>query len=441
MPDKPDFGFGDKKLNKKSKGGAAPDPAAAFKGVSRKEEKAAAAEGKRAMQARARRGEEKVSWRKKAAGIGAILFLCGAGLMQAILSVAKIASGSNVHGPFDPLDTAKMKDVLFGGDPWVVYCVDNVTVNQRLPKFLEEGAELLHSEGVKLAVIPCWEKMASGKTLADRFKFRPKPPVMFSVVNGDSPKLLNVGTMGEGKDLLKQVDMKKMKPRISPVQKLKAWTGSCTSRRACVVLGYKKMPALDAAKKVMEPLLPEFRSMRVVSVDTSFWQVKLEDNLLAVRPQTEGKKKDRVEVFCLARGEGNSTFGGFYHEDELSAGGLRSFMNSCKNAGTELPEQFVETKGSPKIMARPTKPKVVTPEPYKDKSRPSPSPKPKAPPEKKRDYVGSRQKMEDNDEKIVEDVEENSEDAEDSSEGYVPEDGEADEEGGDDGEEAEEVEI
>merc|ERR1711904_639840 len=96
----------------------------------------AAEKASKAMKKRSGGKEEKVSLKKKIGGIVAILFLCGVGLFNFLETVFGALMGTGIT-VLDVRDTARLKEVLFGGEPWLVYCVNNQTVNQRLPKVLE----------------------------------------------------------------------------------------------------------------------------------------------------------------------------------------------------------------------------------------------------------------------------------------------------------------
>merc|ERR1712176_944831 len=93
----------------------------------------------------------------------------------------------------DVHDTGKLKNVLFSGDPWLVYCVNNQTQNQRLPKVLEDSAGILRgSLGLSIAVLQCWDQTASGRSVAQRFKLAKSPPLAFLVANGNKPRVVNL---------------------------------------------------------------------------------------------------------------------------------------------------------------------------------------------------------------------------------------------------------
>jgi len=96
----------------------------------------------------------------------------------------------------DVANTDWLKEVLFGGRPWILYCDDRKGLrdhyvhHMHLPAVFEESASQL--KGIaSFGKLDCWQRTASGKTLAHRFDF-PKPPVMFAVANGDPPMVLDL---------------------------------------------------------------------------------------------------------------------------------------------------------------------------------------------------------------------------------------------------------
>lgn len=446
MPEKPDFGLGDKKLQKimkKAKDG--PDPMAAYKASGKQAKERDREEKdyqKRAHAAAAARSKEKTPWIRKLGGVLAIFVLCGAGAAQVLMSLFSGLSGSglfgaSIEGPFKATETAKLKEILFGGDPYLVYCINDDTSKQKLPKFVEDCANEVYSEGVKTALLPCWDKMESGKTLAERFKFRNQPPVMFTVANGDAPKLVNMQGM-QPADVAKQVT-KTSKPKLELINGPKVWSKLCTSRRACVAFGYKHIAQVNHIKNVLDPILPEFKSLKFVQLDTEQWKLKLDLKFVEKRPDSHTKKGPAL--FCLAKGGGNTTYAGWYPEGDFNAYALRSFLSECKAAPNGMPDDFVEIAKAPKIEARPKKAKIVTPPPYSGPSPPPPTPAPQKPKSRHADYVGSRAKMEENTEKIVEDADEEDIRPNGIDDTYIPEEGEEEPLDRADEEDAEEVEI
>lgn len=351
-------------------------------------------EHKKLSQRAAANHEDKVSRRKKNAGLAAIFFMCGIGLLNFLSTVLGFIAGNGVIF-LDVQDTAQLKNVLFGGDPWLVYCVTKETESHRLPLVLEDSSRSLGSSlGVKVGVLRCWDATSTGRSVASRFKLRDSPPLAFVVANGNKPRSLNMVGVSKAEEL-----EKKIKPALKietyPITALKQWPNLCTSRRACIVVGHKQRAQRDTAMNVLRPLLDSFRTLKLVTLDTAFWQLKLEDNLLATRTQKGG-----ADVLCLSRDDvagGNATYSGSFLQNLDSSSG-EAFFKDCMEQ-----KNLVHLKGPPRINARPSKPRVVSPEPMQEKAAPAPTP---AKPRSNVDHVGSRAQMEKEDEALFEAVDE-----------------------------------
>jgi len=406
-----DFGYlNDKKLEKGKK--ATLDQVNQWKGPSHKERQAEKQESKKKIQKAQHDKAERASWKKQVGGLCAILVMCGAGLFSFLMTVMDFIRGNGVQN-LDEKDTATLKQVLFGGDPWLVYCVNNDTVNQRLPKVLEESANTLRSNlGVSTGVLKCWDQMESGRSVVERFKLKLSPPLNFLVANGNKPRIVDLVGVSKAEDLEKKLKpaLKVDAPKV--VNNLKAWSSSCTSRRSCIVVGHKWPAEKDAAVKILRPLLEKHRAVKVVTLDTTIWQLKLDEEVMGTRRQKE-KGEKTADILCLARKEGtfpdNATHVGRFL-DSLDASSAASFLTACVKQ-----ERLVPIGVAPRINKRPPKkPKVVTPEPYKPSASPSPRPPPPPPKKKKVDAVGSRARMEQEDEALFEAIDE--EEEEESSE-------------------------
>ncbi|CAJ1451171.1 unnamed protein product [Effrenium voratum] len=162
-----------------------------WKGPSHKERQQEK-EVKKAMKNRAKQPGEKAAWKQQAAGWFFILFICGIGFVSFVFTMLDIVVGNGITN-LDVQDTAKLKKVLFGGDPWLIYCVNDDTVNHRLPQVLEEsGRSLWRNLGLSVGVLRCWDQTASGRSVAQRFKLNLKPPLSFVVANGNKPRPLGL---------------------------------------------------------------------------------------------------------------------------------------------------------------------------------------------------------------------------------------------------------
>mmetsp|Transcript_16175 Transcript_16175/g.30440 ORF Transcript_16175/g.30440 Transcript_16175/m.30440 type:complete len:181 (+) Transcript_16175:3-545(+) len=92
-----------------------------------------------------------------------------------------------------PDDAKQIQEIFFGGNSWLVSCVTNKTAASEPPSILQAAAELLRPRGVRVARVHCWEPLETKKgrrTLAQRFGFRDKPPVVMATKGKGSPSLL-----------------------------------------------------------------------------------------------------------------------------------------------------------------------------------------------------------------------------------------------------------
>merc|ERR1719410_559321 len=169
------------------------------------------------------RQQEKVSWKKRAGGACAILFLCGVGLFQFLSSVATLFMGSGIT-TLEVGDTASLKQVLFAGDPWFIYCINNDTRSYKLPDVLSESAWALKRRlGVRVGTLDCWEQTESGRSVAQRFKMNLKPPLSFVVANGNKPRVLNLGGLSDPEVLEKRIKPA-LELQIYRIDTLKKWS-------------------------------------------------------------------------------------------------------------------------------------------------------------------------------------------------------------------------
>eukprot|EP00971_Amphidinium_carterae_P193981 3848841-Amphidinium_carterae.1 len=271
--------------------GSMPKNGSGQKANANNHKKEAAAESKKVLRKQQNKDEEQASWRTKAAGISAIAFMCGVGFLSAASSIMGFVMGNGVV-TLDVRDSAQLKNVLFGGEPWLVYCVNNQTVTHRLPRVLEDATYGLKRDlGVQVGVLACWDKTESGRSVAKRFKLKSSPPLMFLIANGNSPRTIDLVGLSKPEDMHKKVKPG-LKVESGRVDTLKKWSTLCTSRRACVVIGHQNSAQRDTALNVFRPLLTQHRGVKVVTLDTSFWRLKLDEDFLETRPAKSNGRAD-----------------------------------------------------------------------------------------------------------------------------------------------------
>jgi len=288
-------------------------------------------------------------------------------------------SGENKLPVVEVEDTAALKEVFLSGNPHVVHCVSETTIESGTPDRINELYLSGAIKGLKFARINCWKATESGKTLADRFKLPRFDPVSITVANTLPAKVIKVKTTAEKVE--KQV-LEQIKPEAVPIKSIQAWEKHCRKRTKCLIVsGRKGVGRMEGVDKIV-PALENHRSIRAVNVDTGFWQVKLEDAVLATRPE---KEKGVADAICIVKRENGEIFGKFLPTWEEAD--ITQFVADCDKLGDSTwPEQF----GSVDIIARSTlkeKKKADDDEMELDGTE-----------TKKRDRVGSRDGLDDEEE-------------------------------------------
>lgn len=87
-------------------------------------------------------------------------------------------------------DAAQLKQVFFGGDPWLLQCMnENATIN---PYFVGAAKKASVDGSVRFGYIDCSGKLPSNKTFFQRFKLPPQnftaAPIGYLFANGDAPE-------------------------------------------------------------------------------------------------------------------------------------------------------------------------------------------------------------------------------------------------------------
>mmetsp|Transcript_14073 Transcript_14073/g.38492 ORF Transcript_14073/g.38492 Transcript_14073/m.38492 type:complete len:364 (+) Transcript_14073:30-1121(+) len=91
-------------------------------------------------------------------------------------------------------EAAQTENIFSGGKPWLVACVTSKSAKAKPPKTLLKAAELLRPKGMRVARLHCWEPLESthgGESLARRFGFRDRPPVVMASRGTGAPQMLS----------------------------------------------------------------------------------------------------------------------------------------------------------------------------------------------------------------------------------------------------------
>jgi len=287
-------------------------------------------------------------------GLGILLGLLGSlGLFQFAKTVLIATRGNNVKR-IDVSDTPKLKQVLFGGEPWFIQCVQTDSTDNRVPVVLERHSQDMEDDyGVQVGTMDCWRKTESGRSIVDKFKLTGHgQSLSFFIANNERPEVINLANVNTYEAMERKLKAA-LKMDVQRIDTLKKFGGLCTTRRTCVIIGYKNGAQMNTALNLVTPLLPKHRTVKVVSLDTQFWMMKLQKEFVATRP--EGEKG--ADIVCLVREDGpgkNATFRGAFLQNLEN---LDPFMAACLDRDPKL--NLMQLEGVPEIKARPSKPKVI----------------------------------------------------------------------------------
>lgn len=159
---------------------------------------------------------------------------------------------------------------------------------------------------------------------------------------------------------------------------------------------------------LFEPMLQKHRKVKVATLDINFWQMKLGPDLTAKRPRLKIGKSSDLDVVCLARTDGvvdkKKVHLGSALKDLVNTT-LDQFLTDCAQQ-TNLVALGAEPKIAVKLAwgQKAEKPQVIEAEGlpsdfFKDGDMPKKD-------DGRRQKVGNRQSLEEQDEKIIEDVHE-----------------------------------
>lgn len=289
----------------------------------------------------------------------------------------------------DVTDTVKMKEVLFGGEPWILYCSDKPgEVSSELNEVCGSG---IGDTTVSCGKVQCNVPMSSGKTLMDRFKLRDLHPMVFVAANGDAGHQLSAGYLNKKEHLVAKLkDL--TQPKIHGIHSLKMWEKSCVNRKSCVVVAYKRQIPQKFNDAILKAL-GDNRGIRVASMDRSNWSLKIpSEDLLEQRP-----KKSKIDIVCIHKqGDDAIPSGVFFTGSAKSQEEVSSFLYGCHH-GTS--DKFIQMEEMPEFKK-------------KEKDAPAPAPEP----EEETDVEGWDELLGDDDDEEEEEEEGEEEEEEENEE-------------------------
>ena len=265
----------------------------------------------------------------------------------------------------DAADPARLKQVLFGGDPWLLQCDSGRPFSgQHLPRPFRSNPAFHVSRStlrglVRFGVVDCEHELPSNKTLVAKLGLvRRTQPLLIFAAGGGNPKQLPAKSATSAYAINAWVKPK-AQPKVHTATSQQALAHICAGRRPCL------LSALDSDSAVLEQLAAKYRTLEVVAVGSDAngkaalsWGrgdevgETLEDDEAQhlgqrasfVKPDPEmraGKGKQRESAPRLLRGFGGSEdlpSLSLFVERALAASGDEGFIRS------NLPQVLVAVK-------------------------------------------------------------------------------------------------
>ncbi|KAK3277161.1 hypothetical protein CYMTET_14807 [Cymbomonas tetramitiformis] len=235
----------------------------------------------------------KLSWQReeqlksmKKLGSGIALFVVGlAVLAKLIVDPAKVQT-------LRVTDTDSLTNILFGGEPWLIQCV-NDTVSQTA--VAEEAAKAfkLKSTGIRVGAVDCDAKLPqSGQSIYKRF-FKKKRPTYFTSANGNSLAVVPAIQATSATTLVKHVT-DATKPRFMRITGQRDLRTKCLKRssRPCLLL-LTSTTQLEQKYNGIDKFIMSRRSTPVAWMNTSKYDLAL--------PGLEDFKADSESVVVLMK--------------------------------------------------------------------------------------------------------------------------------------------
>lgn len=315
---------------------------------------------------------EKRSWRQMMVGIVLLLAMSG-GIFTTLWSIVDYLTGASLF-PFVDVKTqeADLKEIFFGGHPYVVYC--QAGKSKLVPKLVIEGANLL-PRGFSTVMLNCDDIIpASGTSVYERFNLDSKGIPAFVVANGEKPVQFNRESFYNSQ-YFAEFAKHQTTPKLKEVTNETQFRSFCTKKERCVAIGHKGKLS-DSAKEAIEYANSYWRKQRVATIDTARYAIKLDAVLSASLEQQmkDGKTgKGYLSGLCLeTSGEGGDPdIPPKAMVRRITEGEIYYFMKDCMGSSG-----LSEVKHVPSLEVKSGKKKT-----NEKKSKKADSPKKKAAPE------------------------------------------------------------
>jgi len=166
----------------------------------------------------------------------------------------------------DVTDTAKLKAVLFGGEPWLLQCYSSIPFDgQHLPRPYRVHPVLSEALGsmkglVRGGVLDCEAMLPSNKSLVSKLGLvRRTQPLLVLAYGGGAPKQLPASASNSAYGVTAFVKPK-VEPTVLSIATHKTFLGTCGGRRPCL------LAQMEPDSAVLLAIARAFRTIEVVAL-------------------------------------------------------------------------------------------------------------------------------------------------------------------------------
>nr|CEL68907.1 TPA: hypothetical protein BN1204_046400 [Neospora caninum Liverpool] len=205
--------------------------------------------------------------------IAAVAFVIIAGITQAIYR-AYLDLNFGFRN-IDVTDTERLKEVMFGGNPWIVLCRWPENKKWKVPEILDNHRQELMKFG-SLGSVDCSANLPSGTKFAERFRI-PSSTEAMVITNGKAPRILNVWALKNWENLSSFLQ-RNTKIEVRSVEENISFTKNCLfpPGSRCIIFARKGGFTPETKHKVIAGTVGKkgkTRKLKVVTVDTGKYQV------------------------------------------------------------------------------------------------------------------------------------------------------------------------
>lgn len=275
-------------------------------------------------------------------------------------------------------DPEKIKEVFFGGEPWVVSCYEK---NDKVLSFYQEASNKLQRHNVRMAVVNCKDTLPSGKTIKERMGMVGKTNMKLGrriFFAGNGHKLKEYPKTGsKTTDALVDWSLKLAQLRVYQPATAKQFATACVAKKTCAVY-MKPGKVEDWELKVMRSAAKQRRNYNFAVIDTERYALSgdglpKEKGPMVVlfnKPPKGHVEKDPEQVF-------KTKAGWALNQDAFSESNLLSFVDKTVQVGFNKEGGLTELRKLPYIKDLRPPPSTKRKKHKRRPSPPSPSPSPR----------------------------------------------------------------